>query len=113
MAATNKRLLISESHGDSNRYTPCRGKNSTNMTRMLPTPVHIRPTYASCGRSPYVATLHESPTELDRVTAPEKKGSRHNQQHIGGPIHGSVPSFSPELANEAVEKAKHLSTADY
>jgi hypothetical protein len=26
MAATNKRLLISESHGDSNRCTPYRGK---------------------------------------------------------------------------------------
>jgi hypothetical protein len=26
MAATNKRLLISESRGDSNRYTSCRGK---------------------------------------------------------------------------------------
>jgi hypothetical protein len=26
MAATNKRLLISESRGDSNRCTPCRGK---------------------------------------------------------------------------------------
>jgi hypothetical protein len=25
MVATNKRLLISESRGDSNRYTPCRG----------------------------------------------------------------------------------------
>jgi hypothetical protein len=26
MAVTNKRLLISESHGDSNEYTPCKGK---------------------------------------------------------------------------------------
>jgi hypothetical protein len=26
MAATNKRLLKTESHGDSNRCTPCRGK---------------------------------------------------------------------------------------
>jgi hypothetical protein len=26
---TNKRLLISESHGKSNRYTPCRGKPDT------------------------------------------------------------------------------------
>jgi hypothetical protein len=26
MAATNKRLFISESHGDSNQCTPCRGK---------------------------------------------------------------------------------------
>jgi hypothetical protein len=34
-------------------------------------------------------------------TAPEKKGSRHNPQHIGWPINGSIPSFSPEPANEA------------
>jgi hypothetical protein len=74
MAAMNKRLLISESHDD---------LNPTNTTRMLPTPVHVHSAYASCGRSLYVATLHESPTELDRVTAPEKKGSRHNPQHIG------------------------------
>jgi hypothetical protein len=39
MAALNKRLLISESHDDSNRCTPCR-ENSINMTRTLPTPVH-------------------------------------------------------------------------
>jgi hypothetical protein len=34
-------------------------------------------------------------------TAPEKKGSRHNPQHAGWLIRGSVPSFSPEPANEA------------
>jgi hypothetical protein len=33
-------------------------------------------------------------------TAPEKKGSRHNSQHVGWPICGSIPSFSPEPANE-------------
>jgi hypothetical protein len=33
-------------------------------------------------------------------TAPEKKGSRHNPQHAGWPIRESVPSFSPEPANE-------------
>jgi hypothetical protein len=33
-------------------------------------------------------------------TAPEKKGSRHNPQHAGWPIRGSIPSFSPEPANE-------------
>jgi hypothetical protein len=63
-------------------------------------------TYASCGQSPYVATFRESSTELDKVTAPEKKGSRHNPQHADWPIRGSVPSFSPKPANEAVEKAK-------
>jgi hypothetical protein len=75
MAATNKRLLISKSCGNSNQCTPCR-ENPTNMTRMLPTPVHVRPTYASYGRSSYVTTLHESSTGLDGCTAPEKKCSR-------------------------------------
>jgi hypothetical protein len=51
------------------------GENPTNMTHTLPTPVHVRSAYASCGRSPYMATFHEPPTELDGVTAPEKKGS--------------------------------------
>jgi hypothetical protein len=38
----------------------------------------------------------------DRATALEKKCSWHNPQHAGWPIHGSVPSFSPEAAIEAV-----------
>jgi hypothetical protein len=63
-------------------------------------------TYASCGQSPYVATFRESSTKLDKVTAPEKKGSRHNPQHVGWSIHRSIPSFSPEPTNEAVEKGK-------
>jgi hypothetical protein len=36
---------------------------------------HVRPTYASCEQFPYVATFHESSTELRRPTAPKKKGS--------------------------------------
>jgi hypothetical protein len=68
--ATNKRLLISESRGDSNWCTPYRGKPNQYVT------------YASCRQSPYVATFHESSTELSRPTAPEKKGSWHNPQSI-------------------------------
>jgi hypothetical protein len=41
------------------------GENPTNTTRMLPMPIHVRPAYASCGRSPYVATFHKPPTALD------------------------------------------------
>jgi hypothetical protein len=63
-------------------------------------------TYASCGRSPYVATVHKSSTDLNRSTSLEKEGSRHNPQHIGWLIHGSVPSFSPTIASEAVEKSQ-------
>ena len=39
-------------------------------------------------------------TDLNRSTAPEKKGSRHNPQHAGHPIRGSVPSFSPTIVKE-------------
>jgi hypothetical protein len=49
------------------------GENPTNTIRTLPTPVHVRPAYASCGRCPYVAAFHESSTELSRATAPEKR----------------------------------------
>jgi hypothetical protein len=59
------------------------GETLTDTTSTLPTPVHVRPVYASCGQSSYIATFHESSTELDRVTATEKKGSRHNAQHAG------------------------------
>jgi hypothetical protein len=39
---------------------------------------------------------------MDRVTASEKKDSRHNPQHDGWPIRGSVSSFSPKPAIEVV-----------
>jgi hypothetical protein len=99
----NKRLLISESRDDLNRCTPCRG-NPTNTIRTLPTPVHVCLAYASYGQSLYVAIIHESSTDLNRSTAREKKGSRHNPQHTNWSICGSVPSFSHRTASEAVGK---------
>jgi hypothetical protein len=56
------------------------GENLINTQRTLLTPVHVCPAYATCGQSPYVATFHESSTELSWPTAPEKKGCRHNAQ---------------------------------
>jgi hypothetical protein len=90
MSVTNKRLLISESHDNSNWCTPCRGK------------LDQHDTYASYERSPYVATFHEPSTELSRTTAPEKMGSRHNSQYAGWPIRGSVPNFAPKTINKTV-----------
>jgi hypothetical protein len=72
---TNKQLLISESRDDSNRCTPYMG-NLIHMTCTLLAPVHVRHTYAFRGQSPYVATFHADPTELNRFTAPKKKCSR-------------------------------------
>jgi hypothetical protein len=44
----------------------------------------------------------KSSTMMDRAAAPEKKGSRHNPQRAGWPIHVSIPSFSPVPAIEAM-----------
>jgi hypothetical protein len=83
--ATNKRLLISENHGDSNRYTPYR-VNLIHTTHTLFTPVHVHHSYASYGRYSYVTTFHTDSTELDRFTAPEKKCSRlHLSVQLSGP----------------------------
>jgi hypothetical protein len=50
------------------------GENPTNTTRMFPTLVHVRPMYASCERSPYVATFRETPTDLDKSHCSREKG---------------------------------------
>jgi hypothetical protein len=101
MTAMNKRLLISESRGDSNRCTSCRGK--TRPTRHVRFP--RQSTYARCTLrvgSPRMWQLLVRRWQIwIDPTTPEKKGSRHNPQHVGWPIRGSIPSFSPELANKA------------
>jgi hypothetical protein len=103
LTAANKRLLIFESRGDLNQCTPYRG-NPTNT----PYAYHAQSAY---GPGPYVSHMInayqpflKSSTYLNRYTAPKKKGSRPNPQHAGWPVHGSVPSFPPKTAKEAVGK---------
>jgi hypothetical protein len=50
------------------------GENPTNTTCTLPTPVHVCLAYTFCGRSLYVATFHEAPTNLDRSHCSWEKG---------------------------------------
>jgi hypothetical protein len=86
-----KRLLISESHGDSNRCTPCRG-NLIHTTCTLLASVHVCHAYAFHGYSPYVATFHADPTELNKFIAPKKKCSRlHLSARLSGPHY--LPQF--------------------
>jgi hypothetical protein len=47
----------------------------------------------------------KSSTTMDRGTAPEKKGFRHNPQRAGWPICGSIPSFSPEPAGWPIRES--------
>jgi hypothetical protein len=72
------------------------GENLINMTRTLPTPVHVRNAYASCGWSPYVTTFHADPTELDIFTAPD------SSSQPGWAVYRTHLSFSPNTAIEAV-----------
>jgi hypothetical protein len=83
MTATNKRLLISESHGDSNRCTPCRGKPDQHSTyashtgRRTPNVRFLRVTpvrqaHASCGRSLYVTTFHWLPRSRNKPLYPKE-----------------------------------------
>jgi hypothetical protein len=95
---TNKRLLISESRDDSNRCTPCRGKLNQHDTYAS----HASPRTLLAGGPHTWQPFTRSSTAMDRATALEKKGSRHNPYHAGWSIRGSIPSFPPEPAIEAV-----------
>jgi hypothetical protein len=124
LTATNKQLLISESHGDSNRCTPCRGKPNTHdiyashisprtpSVRFLRT-VPVRQVYASYGQSPYAkCTL---PTGSPRMWQPftliqqswtdellPRKSAPISTSQLGWVVHGTYLSFSPNPAIKAM-----------
>jgi hypothetical protein len=81
------------------------GENPTNT----PHAFHAQSAYDPIPHVSHVVHIYQpfaqSSTDLNGSTALEKKGSRHNPQHAGWPIHESVPSFSPITANEAVGKS--------
>jgi hypothetical protein len=56
MTATNKRLLISESHGDSNRCTPSKGKSNQYATR-FPRSIRVWSNTISISHDPHIATF--------------------------------------------------------
>jgi hypothetical protein len=82
LTAANKRLLISESRGDSNRYTPYRG-NLIHTTCTLFVPVHVRQAYASCNQSSYVTTFHVVPTRPKQGPIPRRSLGT---QRSSGPV---------------------------
>jgi hypothetical protein len=73
MTTANKRLLISESHGDSNRCTPCREKPDQHATR-FPRSVRIWSKTICISRGPHIATFCEMPTDLDKSHCSREKG---------------------------------------
>jgi hypothetical protein len=66
MTATNKRLLIFESHGNSNQCTPCRGKPDQHVIR-FPRSVHVYSTTIHISRGPYIATFHAVINRFEQI----------------------------------------------
>jgi hypothetical protein len=66
MTATNKQLLISESHDDSNWYTPYRGKPDQYVTR-FPRSVRIWSTTIRISRGPHIATFHTVVNKFEQI----------------------------------------------
>jgi hypothetical protein len=101
MTFTNKRLLISESHGDSNRYTPCRGK---------PDQHDIYASHAS-PHMPGVCFLWPVPVRGNLSWAINRVEQGHCSWEKGLPTQSTArrltdpwvrTSFSPKSTNEAV-----------
>jgi hypothetical protein len=66
MTATNKQLFIPESHGDSNRCTPCRGKPDQHATR-FPHLVYVLSQTVCISRGPFIATFHTVVNRFEQV----------------------------------------------
>jgi hypothetical protein len=66
MTATNKRLLISESHSDSNRCIPCRGKPDQYAT-CFSRSVHVWSTTICISHGPHIATFHTVVNRFEQI----------------------------------------------
>jgi hypothetical protein len=101
MTATNKRLLISESRGDSNRCTPCRGKPDQHATYTSHANPHT-PGIRFLWAVPICDNLSRVIDKVEQARCSWEEGLLTQFTARRWPIHGSVPNFSPEPANEAV-----------
>jgi hypothetical protein len=86
-----------------NRCTHYRGKLDQHVTRIRCS-VYVWSHTIHISRGQHIATFHEVINRFIQIHYPKKKGSRHNLQLDICLIHGSVPSFSPTTANEAMGK---------
>jgi hypothetical protein len=89
-------------------------ENLIHMTQMIPTPFHVRHSYASYGRSSYMAILSPWLNRVGRTLLfPRKRAPNIILSTLVDRSTGLPPSFSPNTTIEAVIKAKHLLMAGY
>jgi hypothetical protein len=101
MAATNKRLLVSESHGGSNWCTPCKGKPDQHDTYA----------FNASPRTPDVRFLRAVPIRgnlswvidrVGRILLLPRKSAPDSTSQPSWVAHGTRLSFSPNTVIEAV-----------
>jgi hypothetical protein len=95
MTVTNKWLLISESHGDSNRCTVYRGKPDQHITRFSRS-VSVWSITICISHGPHIATLRTSSTALAESLLPRKRAPNiihsTSADRSTGPYPVSLPS---------------------
>jgi hypothetical protein len=103
MTATNKRLLISESHDDSNRCTPCRGKPDQYdmyVSHVSPRTPGVRSMLPAGG--PYTWQPFTSRQQGWTDALLPRKSVPDSTSQPGWVIRGTHLSFSPNTTIEAV-----------
>jgi hypothetical protein len=101
MTATNRRLFISESHDDLNRCTPYRGKPDQHATYASHTSPHMSDV-RFLRVVPIRGNLSRVIDRVEQAHFSREEGLSTQSTMHRWPIRGSVSSFSPEPANEAV-----------
>jgi hypothetical protein len=72
LTATNKRLLICESHGNSNRCTSYRGKPDQHA-KCFPCSVYVWASTIRISRGSHITTFHEVINRFDQIHCPQEE----------------------------------------
>jgi hypothetical protein len=101
MTATNKWLLISESHGDSNRCTPCRGKPDQFVT-CFPCSICVWSKTIRISHGPHIATF---------CMVVNSNGQSHCSREKGLPTQSIVRRLiDPQVHTQFLSQANHWSS---
>jgi hypothetical protein len=104
ITARNKQYS-SESHGDSNRCTPCRGKFNQHATH-FPHSVHVWLSTICISRGLCIATFCVVVNGFEQIHCPREEGLPTQFTARRLLIRRSIPSFSPTITNKAVGKSQ-------
>jgi hypothetical protein len=108
MTTTNKWLLISESHSDSNRCTPCRGKPDQHAT-CFPCSVCVWSKTIRISRGPHIENLREVINRVEQGHCSREKGlpTQSTARRLTDPwVHTQFLSRTNQWSSRG--KVKHL-----